>query len=138
MVWGAFCGELISHLYFVPAKAKVDSKQLIPFWHKACEQCYGWAIVMEDGAPGHKGYATASREINGLDSLPWPPQSPDLNLIEASWGDLECELGEKYGLPPKTGTNTSKKILHSNLTIHRINYVVMWLQRFHERVKLYI
>jgi len=48
---------------------------------------------MEDGAPGHKGYTTFSREIN---SLPWPPQSPDLNLIEALWGGLECELGEKY------------------------------------------
>ncbi|KAG0127761.1 hypothetical protein HOY82DRAFT_460568, partial [Tuber indicum] len=26
----------------------------------------------------------------------WPPQSPDLNLIEALWSDLETELGQIY------------------------------------------
>ncbi|RPA91301.1 hypothetical protein L873DRAFT_1714619, partial [Choiromyces venosus 120613-1] len=27
----------------------------------------------------------------------WPPQSLDLNLIEALWGDMETELGETFG-----------------------------------------
>ncbi|KAG0127817.1 transposable element Tc1 transposase, partial [Tuber indicum] len=26
----------------------------------------------------------------------WPPQSPDLNLIEALWGDIETELGQIF------------------------------------------
>lgn len=70
MVWGAFCGELKSELFFVPSGAKINGETytteildplLIPFWHQTCE-FYGWTIVMEDGAPGHKGVSKICRE----------------------------------------------------------------------------
>lgn len=104
MVWGAFCGELKSELFFVPSGAKLDSGKytqhildplLIPFWHQACE-FYGWTVVLEDGAPGHKGISTECRRLNEMESLPWVAQSPDLNLIEILWADLEVELGLRY------------------------------------------
>ena len=53
--------------------------------------------MVEDGAPGHKGYAVRYRDLNGLDSLQWLAQSPDLNLIGALWMDMETELGETWG-----------------------------------------
>jgi len=53
--------------------------------------------VQEDNAPGHKGYAEAYRELNGMETLEWPAESPDLNLIEACWRDVETELGEIWG-----------------------------------------
>jgi len=52
---------------------------------------------MEDGAPGHKGASKLCRQVSGMESLEWVPQSPDLSLIEALWGDIEVELCEKYG-----------------------------------------
>lgn len=94
-----------SELIFVPAGSTVSSATytqnildplLIPFWHETCET-YGWTQVVEDGAPGHKGVANACRERNGVEVLEWSPQSPDLNLIEALWGDMETELGETFG-----------------------------------------
>jgi len=48
-------------------------------------------------APGHKGYAKAYRELNGMETLEWPAEPPDLKPIEACWGDVETELGEIWG-----------------------------------------
>ena len=66
---------------------------MIPFWQEACEE-YGWARVVENNAPWHKKFAIASRIRNGVDSIDWPPQTLDLNLIEAPWANMEIELGQ--------------------------------------------
>jgi len=60
--------------------------------------------VVEDGAPGHKKYAIQYRNLNGIETIRWPAQSPDLNLIEALWLDMENELGETWGRIGDMGT----------------------------------
>jgi len=100
MIWGAFCSTLKSRLVFIPGKAKVNSSlyvtsimypHLVPFWHQCCET-YGWVGVVEDGALGHKKYAIQYRNLNGIETIWWLAQSPDLNLIKALWLDTSAKI----------------------------------------------
>ena len=79
-----------------PNYFKTTEPHLALFWRRWCEE-YGWVKVLEDGAPGNKGCAVRYRDLSGLDSLQWPAQPPDLNLIGAPWMDIETELGETWG-----------------------------------------
>ena len=56
---------------------------LIPFWQQCCEK-YGWTIVQEDNAPGHKGHSNRYRELYVIEILEWPAQPPSLNSIESA------------------------------------------------------
>lgn len=94
MVWGAFCGEMKTELVFTLPGVTINSRvyvyqilqlYLIPFCHDTREE-YGWTQLVEDNALGHKGRENICRQINEMDVIPWPSQSPDFNLIEALQG----------------------------------------------------
>lgn len=54
------------------------------------------AIFQQDNAPCHKARSVMTWfEENGIDILPWPARSPDLNPIEHLWNDLDLKLLEK-------------------------------------------
>ena len=65
MIWGGFCGSIKSELVIIPGKATLDSAayatavmepHLVPLWNKYCKE-RRWAVVMEDGAPGHRRHS---------------------------------------------------------------------------------
>jgi len=47
----------------------------------------------EDNASELKGHPDRYRELNEIEILEWPAQSPDLNPIESAWREIETDLG---------------------------------------------
>lgn len=60
--------------------------------------------LMQDNAPGHASAATkAELRRRGIDFIPWPPFSPDLNPIEYCWDWMKDYIEEHHGLIEEPG-----------------------------------
>jgi len=109
MVWGCIKGDGSKMLYRCPRILNSDSYQnilsaaLIPFLD-------GDSIFMHDGAPCHRSASTQKyidkRHICAISD--WPPQSPDINIIESLWSILKDKLVRRE---PKTKEDLWKILL---------------------------
>jgi hypothetical protein len=68
---------------------------------KAAKDMYGIDFVfMQDNAPCHKTRKVDDfLQKNGIPTLEWPPQSPDLNPIENIWNIIKARRDKKFGIP---------------------------------------
>ncbi|GFX10546.1 transposable element Tcb1 transposase [Trichonephila clavipes] len=117
MVWGAISWRDLGLLVTLHGKVKaahyvnILGDQVHPFVQTSFPgEC---PLYQDDNAPIHTAkivqewFAEDEGEVGHLD---WPPQSPDLNIIEHLWGYLESKLRARF--PPPSTISALETALH--------------------------
>ncbi|GFX96488.1 transposable element Tc1 transposase [Trichonephila clavipes] len=116
MVWG-YLGVVLGHLLLCMVRLKLSTMSIS--WGIRCIHLSrlhfpeNAPLYQDDNAPIHTAkivqewFAEHEGEVGHLD---WPPQPPDLNIIEHLWGYLESKLRARF--PPPSTISALETALH--------------------------
>lgn len=97
--------------------------------------------VIEDGAGIHNSKETCEfRKRYCINRLPWPPYSPDMNLIENVWSLLKRRLRRKWINPEKRPRTREELIVAAQLEWDALPWPIIytWFERMPNRIKTLI
>ena len=121
MFWGCICYHGVGTLTSVDGNIttnkyiEVLDSQLWPVISKHFSSD-PW-IFQEDNAPCHVSkVANEWKKENNIQTLTWPPQSPDLNIIENVCRNLKGMVGKKLDQ-----INSKGSLIHSSGLLGRVN-----------------
>ena len=109
MTWGAITYNGVGRLHFLSGRLNTEGYIGIIQNHylgtlRDHELDVSEVIFQQDNASMHVSAGTRNYlSAKGIVPLTWPPQSPDMNIIENVWGDVDRRL-RKRQLAPKTIT----------------------------------
>uniref|UniRef100_A0A1I7XFN4 DDE_3 domain-containing protein n=1 Tax=Heterorhabditis bacteriophora TaxID=37862 RepID=A0A1I7XFN4_HETBA len=99
-LWGGISMRGATALTIFPGNVRLDSEKYcqiindiyLPFKNIVYN---GYTRLVQNNAPSHKStYRKRRFEEDNIDCLPWPAESPDLNLVELVWGSMKKHIGD--------------------------------------------
>lgn len=94
--------------------------------------------TIEDGAGIHKSKETCDfRKKLNINRLPWPPYSPDMNLIENIWSLLKRRLRRKWINVEKRPRSREELIVAAQLEWDALPWPIIytWFERMPGRIR---
>jgi hypothetical protein len=96
------------------------------------------AIFQDDISPIHTARSVQSRfqkYEDALQHLPWPAQSPHLNIIESLWSVFKTRVRSRF--PPPSSLKQLEDVLHKGWYNIPLQNIQNFMSLFQERYKLY-
>lgn len=117
MVWGCIGYNGPLNFVFLPDRVtSADYAEIIV--EDVVESIHGsglpidQVLFQQDNAPIHTARQCRDTfELSGINLFPWPPYSPDLNIIEHVWAHLKRKVEEKK--PALVNVDELKQFLHT-------------------------
>ena len=120
MIWACFSTKGKSDLVFIEGTVnstvyqQILNDELLKYIEKYFS---GFEyIFQQDNAPCHTSKSTTNYlESNNINTMVWPPQSPDLNLIENLWAILKRKVARYHCNSLEDLKNTLKKVWNEEI-----------------------